>query len=102
MCQKKPDFEPLSPIYGQNTGLRARWEWGLCLVTYQGGVWGLSCFWAKILKNRICGPVQAVSAKFSGDLKVAQIDSATGEPYPDVEPLSPIYGQNTGFRARWR
>ena len=34
--QKNPDFEPLSPIYGQNTGLRARWQWGLCLVTYQG------------------------------------------------------------------
>ena len=36
MGQKNPDFEPLSPIYGQNTGLRARWQWGLCLVTYQG------------------------------------------------------------------
>ena len=23
MGQKNPDFEPLSPIYGQNTGLRA-------------------------------------------------------------------------------
>ena len=36
MGQKNPDFEPLSPIYGQNTGLRVRWQWGLCLVTYQG------------------------------------------------------------------
>ena len=36
MSQKNPDFEPLSPIYGQNTGFRARWRKGLCLVTYQG------------------------------------------------------------------
>ena len=36
MGQKNPDFEPLSPIYGHNTGLRVRWEWGLWLVTYQG------------------------------------------------------------------
>ena len=34
--QINPDFEPVSPIYGQNPGLRARWQWGLCLVTYQG------------------------------------------------------------------
>ena len=40
MSQKNPDFEPLSLIYGQNTGLRVRWVWGLCLVTYQGGGFG--------------------------------------------------------------
>ena len=31
-------------------------------------------------KNRIWGPVEAVSAKFSGGLKVAHGDSATDEP----------------------
>ena len=41
---------------------------------------GLGRFWAKIPKNRIWGPVEAVSAKFSGDLKVAHGDSATDEP----------------------
>ena len=35
---------------------------------------------AKIPKNRIWGPVEAVSGKFSGDLKVAHGDSATDEP----------------------
>ena len=35
---------------------------------------------AKKPKNRIWGPVEAVSAKFSGDLKVAHGDSATDEP----------------------
>ena len=35
---------------------------------------------AKIPKNRAWGPVEAVSAKFSGDLKVAHGDSATDEP----------------------
>ena len=75
MSQKDPDFEPLSPIYGQNTGLRARWQWGLCL-----GTRGLSRFWAKIPKKRIWGPVEAVLAKFSGDLKVAHGDSATDGP----------------------
>ena len=35
---------------------------------------------AKNTKNRIWGPVEAVSAKFSGDLKVAHGDSATDEP----------------------
>ena len=33
----------------------------------------------KIPKNRIWGPVEAVSGKFSGDLKVARGDSATDE-----------------------
>ena len=73
--QKNPDVEPLGSIYVQNTGLRARWQWGLCL-----GTWGLSRFWAKIPKNRVSGPVEAISAKFSGDQKVAHGDSATGEP----------------------
>ena len=44
-----------------------------------GGGAGLSRFWAKIPKNRVWGPVEAVSAKFSGDLKVAHGDSATDE-----------------------
>ena len=35
---------------------------------------------AKNPKNRIWGPVEAVSAKFSGNLKVAHGDSATDEP----------------------
>ena len=34
----------------------------------------------KMPKNRIWGPVEAVSGKFSGDLKVAHLDSATDEP----------------------
>ena len=34
----------------------------------------------KITKNRIWGPVEAVSGKFSGDLKVARGVSATDEP----------------------
>ena len=34
----------------------------------------------EIPEHRIWGPVEAVSAKFSGDLKVAHGDSATDEP----------------------
>ena len=34
----------------------------------------------KIPKNRIWGPVEAVSGKFSGDLKVVRGVSATDEP----------------------
>ena len=34
----------------------------------------------KMPKNRIRGPVEAVLANFSGDLKVARGDSATDEP----------------------
>ena len=34
----------------------------------------------KMPKNRIRGPVEAVSGKFSGDLKVARGVSATDEP----------------------
>ena len=75
MSQKNPDFELLGPIYVPNTGSRARWQWGLCLVT-----WGLSRFWAKIPKNWICGPVEAVLAKFFCDLKVAHGDSVTDGP----------------------
>ena len=44
---------------------------------------GLSRFWAiwgENPKNRLWGRVEAVSAKFSGDLKVAHGDSATDEP----------------------
>ena len=36
--------------------------------------------WPKMPKNRIWDPVEAVSGKFSGDLKVAHGDSATDEP----------------------
>ena len=35
---------------------------------------------AKNPKNRIWGPIEAVSGKFSGDLKVARGVSATDEP----------------------
>ena len=35
---------------------------------------------AKIPKKRVRGPVEAVSGKFSGDLKVARGVSATDEP----------------------
>ena len=34
----------------------------------------------KSQKNRVWGPVEAVSANFSGDLKVAHGDSAADEP----------------------
>ena len=34
----------------------------------------------KMPKNRIWGPVEAVSANFSGDLKVAHGDFATDDP----------------------
>ena len=34
----------------------------------------------KSQKNRVWGPVEAVSGKFSGDLKVTHGDSATDEP----------------------
>ena len=49
------------------------------------GVWALVFFSGtpkrpKIPENRIWGPVEAVSSKFSGDLKVAHGDSATDEP----------------------
>ena len=49
------------------------------------GVWALVFFSgttkrAKNPKNWIWGPVEAVSAKFSGDLKVAHGESTTDEP----------------------
>ena len=97
MSQKNPDFEPLSMSYVENTGLRARRWWGVCLLPC-----GLSRFWPKSQRNRGWGPVEAVSAKFSGDLIVARGDFATDEPKnPDFEPLSPSYVKNTGSRARW-
>ena len=34
----------------------------------------------KMPKNQVWGPVEAVSGKFSGDLKVAHGDSAADEP----------------------
>ena len=40
----------------------------------------LAVFGPKSQKKRIWGPVEAVSAKFSGDIKVAHGDSATDEP----------------------
>ena len=51
MSQKNPDFEPLSPIYGQNTGFCARWRWGLYLGTYQGGFGDLAVFGRFGVKN---------------------------------------------------
>ena len=51
MSQKNPDFEPLSPIYGQNTDSGARWRYGLCLVTYQGGFGDLAVFGRFGVKN---------------------------------------------------
>ena len=60
---------------------------GISIFLRFGVFWGPGhlCFFrdpttAKIPKNRIWGPVEAVSAKFSGDLKVAHGDSATVEP----------------------
>ena len=51
---------------------------------------------AKMPKNRVWGPVEAVSGKFPGDLKVAHGDSAADEPkksgFWDVGPdLCPKY-----------
>ena len=40
MSQKNPDFELLSPIYGQNTGFRAL-AVGLMPSNLPRGVWGL-------------------------------------------------------------
>ena len=56
----------------------------------------------KMPKNRIWGPIEAVSGTFSGDLKVAHGDSATDEPNPDFELLGLGYVENTGLRARRR
>ena len=75
MSQKNPDFEPLSPMYDQNTGVSR----ALAVGRMPSNPRTLP-FLAKIPKNRIWGPVEAVSAKFSGDLKVAHGDSATDEP----------------------
>ena len=44
------------------------------------GVLGVTTKRAKFPKNRVWGPVEAVLANFSGDLKVAHGDSATDEP----------------------
>ena len=91
------------PQFGSLFTLR---EANRCLVACKGGLWGLCRFWAiwgENPKNRLWGPVEAVSAKFSGDLKVAHGDSATDEPKKTAfEPLSPSYVQNTSSRARWR
>ena len=57
----------------------------------------------KMPKNLIWGPVEAVSGKFYGDIKVVHGVSATDEPKNrDFEPLSPIYVENIGSRARRR
>ena len=67
---KRPHFGGISIF------LRFRAFWGsghLCFF------WGWQSG-PKIQKNRIWGPVEAVSAKFFGDLKVAHGDSATDEP----------------------
>ena len=74
MSQKNPDFEPLSPSYVENTVSRAP------AVGRMPSNPRTQPFSAKIPKNWVRGPVEAVSAKFSGDLKVAHGDSATDEP----------------------
>ena len=58
----------------------------------------------KIPKNRIWGPVEAVSAKFSGDLKVAHGDSATDEPKKSgISAVKPDFWPKYWFaHARWR
>ena len=58
--------------------------------------------WPKIQKKWIWGPLEAIPAKFSGDLKVAHGDSATDEPKKSFGLLSPSYVQNTGWRVRWQ
>ena len=67
---KRPHFGGLSIF------LRFGAFWGSgALVFFRGPHNG-----PKIPKNRVWGPVEAVSAKFSGELKVARGDSATDEP----------------------
>ena len=61
------------------------WNFDFFCVLGLFGVQGTCVFFgdprtAKIPKNRVWGPVEAVSAKFSGDLKVAHGDSAADEP----------------------
>ena len=54
-----------------------------CLVACKGGVGDFAVFGRfgmKIQKKRLWRPVEAVSAKFSGEIKVAHGDSATDEP----------------------
>ena len=46
--------------------------------------WAADMASPKIKKKRVSGPVEAVSAKFSGDLKVAHGDSATDEPKKSI------------------
>ena len=84
---------------------------GISIFLRFGAFWGygaLVFFWGphngqKSQKNRVWGPVEAVSAKFSGDLMVAHGDCPTDEPKnPDFEPLSPSCAENTGSRARRR
>ena len=60
---------------------------GISIFLRFGTLWGPRhlCFFrdpttAKIPKNRVWGPVEAVSAKFSSDVKFAHGDSATDEP----------------------
>ena len=101
MCSGQPvskklfDFGSMGRRYG-----RAKKNKG-------GGVRGTCVFLGtpkrpKMPKNRIWGPVEAVSGKFSGDLKLAHGDSATDEPNPDFELLGLGYVENTGLRARRR
>ena len=74
LSQKNPDIEPLSLHYVQSTGSRAP------AVGLMPSNLRTQLFWDKIPKNRVRGPVEAVSAKFFGDLKVVHGDSATDEP----------------------
>ena len=66
---KRPHFGGISIF------LRFRAFWGSGARVFSG-----SPQRPKIPKNRIWGPVEAVSGKFSGDLKVARGDSATDAP----------------------
>ena len=67
------------PQFGSLITLR---EASRCLVACKGGIWGLSrvyAIWGENPRNRLWGPVEAVSAKFSGHVKVARGDSTTDE-----------------------
>ena len=66
---KRPHFGGISIF------LRFRAFWGSGARVFSG-----TPHRPKMPKNRVWGPVEAVSGKFSGDLKVAHGDSAADEP----------------------
>ena len=47
MSQKNPDFEPLCPIYGQNTGFRARVAVGPMPSNLPGGLSRFRAIWGE-------------------------------------------------------